>query len=152
MTGVDDALARGWHAVAFDGPGQGVRRMVDGVGPVADWGPVVTAVVDAAIAHLGPAVDPGRVALIGIGDGAALAVQGAVADPRVAALVCDPGVLRPVDGALDQLPDPVAEAWRAGDATAVAHAVAAAAADPAVAFTIAKITEQWPDRPLHEVL
>jgi len=77
MTGVDDACARGWHAVAFDGPGQGVRRVVEGQGPVPDWGPVVTAVVDAALVHLGPAADPDRVALLGVADGAALALQGA---------------------------------------------------------------------------
>ena len=153
MTGVDDACARGWHAVAFDGPGQGVRRVVDGVGPVESWGPVLTAVVDAALTHLGPAADPGRVALLGVADGAALAIQGAGHDHRIAALVCDPGVLRPVDGALDQLPAPVVDAWRSGGARAVAEAAATAvAADPAVRFTVDKITEQWPDRPLGEVL
>src|SRR4029079_7042492 len=44
MTGVLDAVARGWSAVAFDGPGQGSTRVVDGVGPAEDWAAVIAAV------------------------------------------------------------------------------------------------------------
>ena len=153
MTGVDDALARGWHAVAFDGPGQGALRVRHGRGPVRDWGAVITAVVDAALGVLGDTADATRVALVGIADGAALAVQGAARDARVAALVCDPGVLRPVDAALGQLPAPVVDAWHAGDDDAVVAArQAALATDPQTAFTVAKLTEQWPGRSLPEVL
>lgn len=152
MTGVDDAVARGWHAVAFDGPGQGVRRVVEGTGPAPDWAAVLRDVLDTALAHLGPSADADRVALLGVADGAALALRGAAHDRRVAALVCDPGVLRPLDGALGQLPPPVVAAWRAGDPAAFEAATTTAAADPAVAFTIAKLTEQWPGQSLSAVL
>jgi alpha-beta hydrolase superfamily lysophospholipase len=153
MTGVDDALSRGWHAVAFDGPGQGARRVRDGRGPVRDWGAVITAVVDAALEELGDTADATRAALVGIADGAALALQGAACDARVAAVVCDPGVLRPVDVALGQLPTPVVDAWHTGrDDAVVAACRAALATDPQTAFTVAKLTEQWPGRSLTEVL
>ena len=153
MTGVDDARDRGWHAVAFDGPGQGARRVRLGQGPVRDWGPVITAVLDGALRELGDAADPTRVALIGIADGAALALHGAAHDARVAALVCDPGVLRPVDAALGQLPAAVVHAWHRGNDEAVTAACSAATATaPGIAFTVAKLTEQWPGRSLPDVL
>ena len=114
---------------------------------------MITAVIDGALDELGDTADPTRVALIGIADGAALALQGAAHDGAVAALVCDPGVLRPVDAALGQLPAPVVDAWHTGDDDAVVAACSAATAtDPQVAFTVAKLTEQWPGRSLPEVL
>jgi pimeloyl-ACP methyl ester carboxylesterase len=155
MTGVLDAVARGWSAVAFDGPGQGATRVVDGVGPVDDWGGVITAVIDAVQAMARPMNELRRIALLGVADGAALAVQAAARDRRVVALACDPGVLRPVEGALGQLPVDLAAAWRQrrDDAAGFERAVtAAAAADPGLAFTLAKLTEQWPGETLHAVL
>jgi pimeloyl-ACP methyl ester carboxylesterase len=148
--GVLDAVARGWSAVAFDGPGQGATRVVDGVGPVDDWAAVIAAVIDAARAR----ADLTRVALLGVADGAALALQAVARDPRVAALVCDPGVIRPIDAALDQLPTNLVTSWREQDDDAVrfTRLVAAASHDPAVAFTVAKLTEPWPDHSLYEVL
>jgi hypothetical protein len=38
MTGVTDAVERGWAAVAFEGPGQGQTWFEEGVGPTEDWG------------------------------------------------------------------------------------------------------------------
>ena len=107
MTGVVDAVERGWHAVAFDGPGQGRARVEDGLGPVDDWGKVVAAVLDAVCAR--PELAGATVALLGVADGGNLVVRAAAAEPRVAAVVCDPGVVRPVDGALAQLPDAVVD-------------------------------------------
>jgi len=148
--GVLDAVARGWSAVAFDGPGQGAARMVDGVGPADDWPAVIAAVIDAMQAR----ADLTRVALLGVADGAALALQAVARDPRVVALVCDPGVVRPIDTALDRLPANLVTSWREGDDDAVRfqRIVAAASHDPAVAFTVAKLTEPWPDAGLYEVL
>ncbi len=37
MTGVTDAVERGWAAVAFEGPGQGQAWFEAGVGPTDDW-------------------------------------------------------------------------------------------------------------------
>jgi hypothetical protein len=154
MTGVLDAIARGWSAVAFDGPGQGATRVVDGVGPVDDWAAVIAAVIDAVHARARGDDDFSRVALLGVADGAALALQAAARDPRVVALVCDPGVIRPIDGALGQLPADLVTKWREqdDDAERFQRFVTAAAHDPAFAFTVAKLTEQWPDHTLFDVL
>jgi hypothetical protein len=151
MTGVLDAVDRGWHAVAFDGPGQGRARVDDNLGPVDDWGAVITAVLDAVCAR--PGLGQARVALTGVADGANLALRAAVADPRIGAVVCDPGVVRPLDGALAQLPDALAGAWRSGDRAGFTAALdEAAASDPHVAFAVAKLTEQWPDTTVADVL
>ena len=154
MTGVLDAVARGWSAVAFDGPGQGSTRVIDGVGPAEDWAAVIAAVIDAVQARARQTTDFTRVALLGVADGAALALQAAARDPRVVALVCDPGVVRPIDGALGQLPPELVTKWREqdDDATRFQRFVTAAAHDPAFAFTVAKLTEQWPDHTLYDVL
>lgn len=154
MTGVMDAVARGWSAVAFDGPGQGATRVVDGIGPTDDWAAVIAAVLDAVQELTRGAGRFSSVALLGVADGAALALQAAARDPRVVALVCDPGVIRPIDGALGQLPTDLITKWREqdDDAARFQRFVAAAAHDPACAFTVAKLTEQWPDHTLYDVL
>ena len=152
--GVMDAVARGWGAVAFDGPGQGATRVVEGVGPVDDWAAVLAAVLDAVDARSERPSEFDQVALLGVDDGAALALQAAARDPRVVAVVCDPGVIRPIDGALARLPRDLVIKWHEQDDDAVRFQrfVTAKAHDPAVAFTIAKLTEPWPDHTLHDVL
>jgi hypothetical protein len=74
-----------------------------------------------------------------------------VSDPRVTALVCDPGVLRPLEGALGGLPDDVQAAWKSEGAAGV-DAVAAAGDDPGLAFALAKLVEQWPGHRPGQVL
>ena len=56
-----------------------------------------------------------RVALLGVVDGGNLVVRAAAGEPRVDAVVCDPGVVRPLDGALAQLPDALVAQWRKGE-------------------------------------
>jgi hypothetical protein len=155
MTGAPDAVTRGWDCVVVDGPGQGVARFVDGIAPVADWGAVGVAVLDAALGLDG--ASPGPVVAEGISDGGYLAALHAAADDRVRGLVCDPGVIRPVAGTLGSLPEELSTAWQEGGAAAVDAAVAAAGG-PAdgvvtaplpgdadgVAFAAAKAIEQWP--------
>jgi hypothetical protein len=163
MTGAPDAVDRGWDCVVFDGPGQGVARFVDGLGPVADWGAVGVAVLDAALALDG--ASPGPVVAEGVSDGGYLAALHAAVDDRVSALVCDPGVVRPLDGVLGALPAELATAWREGGASRVDSAVAAAGGRPdgvpvdvlpggadGVAFAAAKAVEQWPGHTLGTVL
>jgi len=150
MTGLDDAARRGWHTLVYDGPGQGRMRFIEDVGPVDDWGPVGAAVLDAAIAAGG--VDERRIVAAGISDGGYLAARHAAADDRVSALVCDPGVLRPIEGVLGGLPDPIRSAWAAGGAATVDAAVGTAADDPDTAFAAAKVVEQWPGHSVGEVL
>ena len=96
--------------------------------------------LDAALAAGG--IDERRIVAAGISDGGYLAARHAAADPRITALVCDPGVLRPIEGVLGGLPDDLRAAWASGGAAAVDAAVAAAD-DPDTAFAAAKIVEQW---------
>ncbi len=140
MTGLQDASRRGWNTLVFDGPGQGRMRFIENVGPVDDWGPVGVAMLDAALAAGG--IDERRVVAAGISDGGYLAARHAAADPRVTALVCDPGVLRPLEGVLGGLPDGLRAAWASGGAAAIDAAVAAAD-DPDTSFAAAKVVEQW---------
>jgi pimeloyl-ACP methyl ester carboxylesterase len=115
---------------------------------------VIAAVLDAVHSRADQPGEFARVALIGVAEGAALALQAAARDPRVQALVCDPGVIRPVDGVLAQLPPDLAIKWREQDDDAARYQrfVAVATRAPAVAFTIAKVTEPWPDHTLYDVL
>jgi alpha-beta hydrolase superfamily lysophospholipase len=84
-----DAVARGYAALVFEGPGQGsvlyeqrlpLRHDFEAVlGPVLDW---LTA---------RPEVDPRRIVLLGRSFAGYLAARAATGESRLAALVCDPG-------------------------------------------------------------
>jgi alpha-beta hydrolase superfamily lysophospholipase len=83
-----DTVARGYHCLVFDGPGQGAMLVRDGVPLVADWERVVAPVVDAALAR--PDVDPDRIVLHGWSLGGYLALRAASGEHRLAACVADP--------------------------------------------------------------
>src|SRR6185295_9943419 len=67
MTGVADALDRGYHAVAFDGPGQGAALIELGLHLRPEWEHVMGPVLD-HVAGL-PGSDAGAVAVMGISHG-----------------------------------------------------------------------------------
>jgi len=87
---VQAALELGWNAVAWDGPGQGGMLVEHGVAMRPDFEAVLTAVVDWTLRQPDFA-DPRRLALVGRSLGGYLAPRGASGEPRIAALVCDPG-------------------------------------------------------------
>ena len=86
---VPEAVARGWALLALDGPGTGAVLYEHGGVMRPDWEHVVPGMVDLAVAQ--PAVDPHRIVLVGRSFGGLLAPRGASAEPRLAALVADPG-------------------------------------------------------------
>ena len=86
------AVARGWNAFTFDGPGQGAALHRQHLFFRHDWEHVITPVVDALVAR--PDVDAGRIALQGISQGGYWAPRAAAFEHRLAALVADPGVVR----------------------------------------------------------
>ncbi|HTS98190.1 MAG TPA: alpha/beta hydrolase [Streptosporangiaceae bacterium] len=88
--GVRAALEAGWNAVAWDGPGQGGMLVEHGVTMRPDFEAVLAPVVDWTLAQPGLA-DPARLMLVGRSLGGYLAPRGASGEPRIAALVCDPG-------------------------------------------------------------
>ncbi|HMA95038.1 MAG TPA: alpha/beta fold hydrolase [Polyangiaceae bacterium] len=87
---VDAALARGYHALAFDGPGMGKVIRTQGLPFRHDWENVITPVVDYVVRQ--PGVDPQRVALIGLSMGGYLAPRAAAFEHRLKLVVANPGV------------------------------------------------------------
>jgi alpha-beta hydrolase superfamily lysophospholipase len=100
------ALARGYHVLAFDGPGQGAALLQQGLVLRPDWENVVTPVLDYLLAQ--PGVDAGRIALIGLSLGGYLAPRAASAEHRLAACVADCGSYDLFDSALERIPRPLA--------------------------------------------
>jgi hypothetical protein len=83
------ALQRGWGYAMFDGPGTGAV-LYDRRGYMRpDWEHVVPGMVDQLLTQ--PAVDAGRIVLVGRSFGGVLAPRGAAGEPRLAAMVVDPG-------------------------------------------------------------
>jgi len=106
------ATRRGYHALVFDGPGQGGMLYEQGVPMRPDWETVVGAVVDFAVES--PIVDPKRIALSGWSLGGHLAPRAASGEHRLAACIADPGqwsiagLFRPLAVKLGASPDAAA--------------------------------------------
>ena len=90
------ASRRGYHSLLFDGPGQGAMLYEHGIPLRPDWEVVIKAVVD--FAETLPLVDATRMALSGWSLGGHLAPRGASGEPRIAALIADPGTWSIADG------------------------------------------------------
>ncbi len=86
------AIARGWNAITFDGPGQGAALHRQHLFFRADWEKVISPVVDWLVTR--DEVDATKLALQGISQGGYWAPRAAAFEHRIAALVADPGVMR----------------------------------------------------------
>ena len=84
------ALRRGYNAIAFDGPGQGDAIREKGLVFRHDYEKPVGAAIDYAFTR--PEVDPERLALKAVSFGGHLGARAAAFEPRISALVLDPGV------------------------------------------------------------
>ena len=97
------ALGHGMNAFSFEGPGQGGMLYRDRVPMRPDFEAVLPTVVDWLLRQDG--VDPKKLVLVGRSFGGYLAPRAAAHEPRLAALVCDPGqydfVSRMVPGMID---------------------------------------------------
>lgn len=91
--GVEAALARGWNALVYDGPGQGQLLFVDQVVFTPAWEEVVSPLIDWLARR--PDVDTRRIALTGLSMGGDLAPRAAAFEDRLAALVAMPGCVDP---------------------------------------------------------
>ncbi len=106
------ALQRGYHVLAFDGPGQGAALLQQGMVIRADWDNVVGPVLDYACGR--PEVDSGRIALIGLSLGGFLAPRAASGEHRIAALVADSGSFDLHAAFLARLPKALAAGYAEG--------------------------------------
>ncbi|MFE2343340.1 alpha/beta hydrolase family protein [Streptomyces sp. NPDC059431] len=91
--GVSAALDRGWNALAYDGPGQGQLLFVDEVPFTNRWERAVGPLIDWLDDRKD--VDSARIALTGLSMGGNLVARAAAFEPRIAAVVCQPGCLSP---------------------------------------------------------
>jgi pimeloyl-ACP methyl ester carboxylesterase len=105
--GAAAGIERGYHVLAFDGPGQGAARHLDGLVFRPDWEKVVTPVLDWVIAR--PEVEPSRVGLIGFSMGGLLAPRAAAFEHRLAACVAVDGVYELGSTVLSHFPGSRAE-------------------------------------------
>ena len=83
------ATRRGYHALLFDGPGQGAVLYQQGVPMRPDWETVVSAVID--VVEQLPTVDPRRIVISGWSLGGYLSPRAASGEHRLAACIADPG-------------------------------------------------------------
>ncbi|MGY1753463.1 alpha/beta hydrolase family protein [Blastococcus sp. SYSU D01042] len=110
--GVAEALARGWNAMTYDGPGQNAALVRQHLPFRPDWENVLTPVLD----HLTKRsdVDPGRIAVMGISQGGYWVPRAAAHEHRIAAAVADPGVVDVSTTMLQQLPHALVKLLDAG--------------------------------------
>jgi hypothetical protein len=113
VRGIADALARGWNAMTFDGPGQNAALVRQGLRFRPDWEQVVTPVVDHLAAR--PDVDADRIALLGVSQAGYWVPRAAAFERRIAAAVADPGVVDVSTTMLAQLPHAMVKLLDAGD-------------------------------------
>jgi hypothetical protein len=103
------ALDRGWAFVCLDGPGTGIPLYLRREPMRPDWENVVPGMVDLVLGQ--PTVDPSRIVLVGRSFGGVLAPRGASGEPRLAALVVDPGQFDMAAG----LPQRLGDLWERVD-------------------------------------
>jgi alpha-beta hydrolase superfamily lysophospholipase len=90
------ASQRGYHALIFDGPGQGTTLIEHGMSLRPDWETVIKVLVD--FAQTLPNVDSQKIALCGWSLGGYLAPRAASGEHRLAACVADPALPSVADG------------------------------------------------------
>ncbi|WP_382303826.1 alpha/beta hydrolase family protein [Herbiconiux sp. UC225_62] len=88
---VSGALARGYDALVFDGPGQQSMLFERNTTFRPDWEAVLTPVLDFVLGHAG--VDPDRVAVYGISQAGYWVPRALAFEHRFAAAIVDPGVV-----------------------------------------------------------
>ena len=135
--GAAEALARGWNAFLFDGPGQQSMLFERGVPFRHDWEAVLTPVIDALVARSD--VDASALTGYGISQGGYWITRAVAFERRLVAAVADPGVVDVSAGWTAHLPVALLELLDSDqkDEFNAVMAQAQAGADPKVARTMA---------------
>jgi hypothetical protein len=111
--GIAPALARGWNAMTFDGPGQNAALVRQGLPFRPDWEKVVTPVVDFLSARAD--VAGAKLALLGVSQAGYWVPRALAFEHRVAAAVADPGVVDVSTTVLGHLPHMMVKLLEAGE-------------------------------------
>jgi hypothetical protein len=107
------AVARGYNAITFDGPGQQSMLFLRGLPFRHDWEKVITPVADYLLTRAD--VDPARIALYGLSQGGYWVPRALAFEHRIAAAIADPGVYDVATSWLEQLPPQLLELLDRGD-------------------------------------
>lgn len=107
------AVARGWNALLFDGPGQQAMLFEHRMPFRPDWENVITPVVDFLLGR--GDIAPGRLVLAGISQAGYWVPRALAFEHRIAAGVADPGVVRVVDSWWNNFPPELHELFDSGD-------------------------------------
>ncbi|MFG2340521.1 dipeptidyl aminopeptidase [Streptomyces yangpuensis] len=110
------AVARGWNALLFDGPGQQSMLFEHGMPFRPDWENVITPVVDFLLAR--DDIAAGRLVLAGISQAGYWVPRALAFEQRIVAGVADPGVVSVVDSWWNNFPPELHELFDSGDRTA----------------------------------
>ncbi|KAF7366918.1 2,6-dihydropseudooxynicotine hydrolase [Mycena sanguinolenta] len=110
------ALERGWNCMTYEGPGQPTVRREQNIGFIADWEKVVTPVVDYLANRTD--VDMSHLALLGISMGGYLAARAAAFEPRIKALIVNPGIVSVQASYFTDFPDELLALFDSGNQTA----------------------------------
>ncbi|KAK3615550.1 hypothetical protein LTR56_026522 [Elasticomyces elasticus] len=124
------ALARGWNALTFEGPGHPTVRRRQNLGFIPDWERVVTPVVDYLLAQQADNVDADRLALFGYSFGGYLAARAAAFEPRLSAVLLDGGIWDTYQAYIQYLPATAIALLDSGDKLAFDKALFAAVQAP----------------------
>lgn len=120
-TYVAAALARGWNAITYEGPGQNTVRLEQNIGFRPDWEVVVSPVVDFLVSEKSQTVDKDRIILLGHSMGGILATRAVAFEPRLAAAVLIDAVWDLYTGYALQIPDDLRQVYEAGNTTEFDH-------------------------------
>jgi pimeloyl-ACP methyl ester carboxylesterase len=96
------AVRRGYNCICFDGPGQGAALIKQQLYFRPDWENVIRPVMDYLLTRSD--VDAARIALMGLSFGGYLAPRAASEEPRLAALIADPGQFSLFEAAKHRVP------------------------------------------------
>ena len=148
--GAIDAVARGYHAITVDGPGQGYALYEQHLYFRHDWEAVITPVVDFLLGR--PDVDPDRIVLAGLSQAGYWVPRAAAYEHRIAAAVADPGVVRVGDSWTRHFPPEFLQMLDVGQDAEFDEIMAQVTQEPSIHLTAAKRLEPYGTNSMAAVL
>lgn len=112
-------LQRGYNALIFDGPGQGQTLIRKGLYMRYDWENIIPPIIDYLFEQR--RLEYHKIVLFGRSLGGFLAPRGASNEPRLAALICDPGQYNLYESVQHLLPRDVLTMFENDQLDAVNH-------------------------------